>query len=95
MTDIVDRLISLYVQHGTNYVQEAADEIERLRSDNGTLRAHIKTQAEEAAKLMTQRDALRTVLDALCLRIDNEGASPLDWSEYDAALTLIYQDANK
>lgn len=29
--DIVDRLRGLYVQNGTNYVQEAADEIECLR----------------------------------------------------------------
>ena len=33
MSDIVERLRRLYVQNGTNYVQEAADEIERLRAD--------------------------------------------------------------
>ena len=32
MSDITERLRSLYVQHGTNYVQEAAREIERLRA---------------------------------------------------------------
>lgn len=31
MSDLIERLRRLYVQHGTNYVQEAADEIERLR----------------------------------------------------------------
>lgn len=31
MGDLPERLRRLYVQHGTNYVQEAADEIERLR----------------------------------------------------------------
>ncbi len=32
MSDLIERLRRLYVQHGTNYVQEAADEIERLRA---------------------------------------------------------------
>lgn len=32
MTDITDRLRRLYAQNGTDYVQEAADTIERLRS---------------------------------------------------------------
>lgn len=36
MTDITERLRSLYVDSGTNYVSEAADLIDRLR-------AHIKT----------------------------------------------------
>ena len=31
MNDLPKRLRRLYVQDGTNYVQEAADEIERLR----------------------------------------------------------------
>lgn len=31
MSDLPERLRRLYVQDGTNYVQEAADEIERLR----------------------------------------------------------------
>ena len=30
MSDLIERLRRLYVQQGTNYVQEAADEIERL-----------------------------------------------------------------
>ena len=33
MSDIVERLRRLYVQNGTNYVQEAADEIDRLRAE--------------------------------------------------------------
>lgn len=36
--DIVERLRSLYVQDGTNYVQEAAQEIERLRAEGESLR---------------------------------------------------------
>lgn len=38
MTDITERLERLYVQHGTNYVQEAAEEIRRLRSEVEALR---------------------------------------------------------
>jgi hypothetical protein len=33
MSDLTDRLRGLYVANGTNYVQEAADEIERLRAE--------------------------------------------------------------
>lgn len=32
MSDLIERLRRLYVQNGTNYLQEAADEIERLRA---------------------------------------------------------------
>lgn len=31
MSDLIERLRRLYVQTGMNYVQEAGDEIERLR----------------------------------------------------------------
>jgi len=33
MSDLPDRLRRLYVSDGTNYVQEAADEIDRLRAE--------------------------------------------------------------
>ena len=33
MTDITKRLLRIYVSEGANYVQEAADEIERLRAE--------------------------------------------------------------
>lgn len=39
--DIVDRLNRLYVQNGTNYVQEAAREITRLRSQVAAKQARI------------------------------------------------------
>ena len=39
MTDITERLRRLYVQHGTDYVQEAADWIERLRAELAAWRA--------------------------------------------------------
>jgi hypothetical protein len=37
MTDITERLRRLYVQDGTNYVQEAADLIECLRAERKAL----------------------------------------------------------
>lgn len=45
--DITERLRALYVEHGTNYVQEAADEIERLR---GVI-------SEERTRLTEERDS--------------------------------------
>lgn len=49
MTDLPDRLESLYAQHGTNYVQEAAAEIRRLRAEVERLR-------EENARLAAALD---------------------------------------
>ena len=37
MTDITERLRRLYVQDGTNYVQEAANAIEQLRAERDQL----------------------------------------------------------
>ena len=37
MTDITERLRRIYVAEGTNYVQEAADLIERLRAERDAL----------------------------------------------------------
>jgi regulator of replication initiation timing len=48
--DIVDRLQRLYVQHGTNYVQEAAEEIKRLRIDVSSLideNIELKTKVKQ------------------------------------------------
>lgn len=46
MNDITERLRSLYVQHGTDYVQEAADEIERLRAENATLKDRLEIEPD-------------------------------------------------
>lgn len=40
-TDLIERLRRLYVQNGTNYVQEAADEIERLTAELETERMRL------------------------------------------------------
>lgn len=41
MIDITERLERLYVENGTNYVQEAAREIRNLRAEVATLRAEV------------------------------------------------------
>jgi hypothetical protein len=39
-------------------IREIARELERLSTDNATLRAALEAHGKEAAKLMTQRDDL-------------------------------------
>jgi hypothetical protein len=52
MTDITERLRRLYVQDGTNYVQEAADLIDKLR-------AELDYAVEQAARNADEVLALR------------------------------------
>lgn len=46
------RLRSLYVQHGTNYAQEAADRIEALETEVHSLTAEVDVLREDAKRLM-------------------------------------------
>ena len=69
MSDLTDRLRGLYVANGTNYVQEAADEIDRLRVTNKMLMDDKAALRETQAKfgqvqhdLLSQIDALREQL---------------------------------
>ena len=39
--NLIDRLRRSYVDHGTNYVQEAADALERLTAERDALRAAL------------------------------------------------------
>lgn len=55
MTDITERLRSIYVAEGTNYVQEAADLIDKLRAE---LDRANEYHAVELADLAAERDAL-------------------------------------
>jgi len=73
MSDITDRLRGLYVQNGTNYVQEAADEIDRLRVTNKMLMDDKAALRETQAKfgqvqhdLLSQIDALREQYESAC-----------------------------
>ena len=45
--DLTARLRRLYVQNGTNYVQEAADAIERLTAERDALRKMLLEAADE------------------------------------------------
>ena len=49
MTDITERLRRLYVQDGTNYVQEAADLIDKLRAERDMWK-DIVTQRDREIK---------------------------------------------
>jgi hypothetical protein len=69
MSDLTDRLRNLYVQNGTNYVQEAADEIDRLRvtvkmlqDDRAALRETQAKFGQVQHDLLSQIDALREQL---------------------------------
>lgn len=65
-----------------------------IMQDNATLRAALQTQAEEAAKLMQQRDEL---LDALCvlqLRLESCSRFPILASDsYDSFYQEIVESA--
>ena len=65
--DIVERLRNLYVQDGTNYVQEAAAEIERLRSS-----LQIAKENEQATHEANKRMAknLFATIEAKQAKID-------------------------
>jgi hypothetical protein len=55
MTDITERLRRLYVQDGTNYVQEAADLIECLRAERKALVNDITAERDGWKSLAEQR----------------------------------------
>lgn len=50
MSDLPERLRRLYVQTGMNYVQEAADEIERLTAERERLRRQLAEAGESIAR---------------------------------------------
>jgi predicted nucleic acid-binding Zn-ribbon protein len=104
MSDLTHRLRGLYVANGTNYVQEAADEIDRLRVTNKMLMDDRAALRETQAKfgqvqhdLLSQIDALREQLAlAESVRAAQvaglvEGAEKL--REEVARLTKIIDDA--
>jgi hypothetical protein len=69
MSDLTDRLRGLYVANGTNYVQEAADEIDKLRvtvkmlqDDKAALRETQAKFGQVQHDLLSQIDALREQL---------------------------------
>ncbi len=104
MSDLTDRLRGLYVANGTNYVQEAADEIDKLRvtvkmlqDDKAALKVKYDHAVEQAAKNCDEVLALREQLAlAETVRAAQvaglvEGAEKL--REEVARLTKIIDDA--
>ncbi len=63
MTDLPKLLRQLYAWNGTHHVQEAADEIERLR-------AELADEAAIRSRMAEANDALRAEVEAL--RAENE-----------------------
>jgi predicted nuclease with TOPRIM domain len=59
MSDLTDRLRGLYVQNGTNYVQEAADEIDQCHARIEALQNECDANNDEVMLLTAERDALR------------------------------------
>ena len=75
MTDITERLRRLYVQHGTDYVQAAADEIERLR-DALTRRSGLYTrlaEVHEGAMKMWESDERECAMKAYEMAAELKG----------------------
>jgi hypothetical protein len=60
MTDITERLRRLYVQDGTNYVGEAADLIDNLRSKQARADQY---HAAELADLAAERDGWKSLAE--------------------------------
>ncbi len=92
MSDIVERLRRLYVQNGTNYVQEAADEIERLRAERDELRRQLAEAEQDARRYRYLRDQQAGEVDdygtvGIKFRCDFEHYRDLDAS-IDAAMGL-------
>ena len=58
--NLIDRLRRSYVDHGTNYVQEAADEIERLTAHDQFLADANKQWMADCERLTAERDAYRS-----------------------------------
>jgi len=91
MKDLIERLRRSYVDHGTNYVQEAADEIERLTKaldfwKNGHL--------EMTKELFDVRRANDTAVDEYIKAEEKVIALTAERDALKAALQLIQANTN-
>jgi hypothetical protein len=59
MTDITERLRSIYVSEGANYVTEAADTIERLRAESDRAKQY---HADELVDVIAERNMWKELL---------------------------------
>jgi len=60
MTDITERLRSIYVAEGANYVGEAADLIDKLRAESDRARHY---RAAEFADITAERDGWKSLAE--------------------------------
>lgn len=65
MTDITERLRRLYVQDGTNYVQEAADLIDKLRAERDRLVNDVHSCGPTCARAGCVNRVLRNALETI------------------------------
>ena len=65
MTDITTRLRRLYVQDGTNYVQEAADTIEKLRAERDALVNDVHSCGPTCQRAGCVNRVLRNALETI------------------------------
>jgi len=80
--NLIDRLRRSYVDHGTNYVQEAADEIERLTAELEATKKAVQQNYFRVVEVTAERDALRAALHSISLASQNSGSTKEDMGLY-------------
>jgi hypothetical protein len=75
MTDITERLRSIYVSEGANYVQEAADLIECLRAERKALVNDVHSCHPDCAKAGCVNVRLREALQDVFIGIGMGGSA--------------------
>ena len=80
--NLIDRLRRSYVDHGTNYVQEAADTIERLTAELEATKKAVQQNYFRVVEVTAERDALRAALHSISLASQNSGSTKEDMGLY-------------
>ena len=65
--NLIDRLRRSYVDHGTNYVQEAADALERLTAELEATKKAVQQNYFRVVEVTAERDALVAAKDGAYL----------------------------
>ena len=90
MTDITERLRRIYVAEGTNYVQEAADLIDKLRAERDALVNDVHSCHAGCQKAGCVNRRLR---DALSAMLTHMGMDEDEWNKptFDQARKALEQ----
>ena len=90
MIEITTRLRRLYVQDGTNYVQEAADLIDKLRAERDALVNDVHSCGPTCTKAGCVNRGLR---DALSAMLTHMGMDEDEWNKptFDQARKALEQ----